>query len=106
MEFIDKLKFSSVCGIYCETECAIYQAYSKNNKTLRRHLALLLLEDAERWTEIRCDGCKGEQAICWGANCKIKKCAYSRDYEFCIECENYPCLSLIQQQQKNEKLKQ
>ena len=105
MEFIDKLKFTSVCGIYCETECNIYKAYSTNNELMRRQLALNLLNDANRWPEIRCDGCKGEQAICWGAKCPIKKCAYSNNYEFCIECNNYPCYRLKEQQILNKKLK-
>ena len=105
MEFIDKLKFSSVCGIYCETECIIYKAYSANNEAKRRQLAHVLLKDMNRWAEIRCDGCKGEQAISWYKDCPIKKCAYSRGYEFCIECHDYPCQLLKKQQHKNEKIK-
>ena len=106
MEFIDKLKFTSVCGICCETECSIYKAYSRNNETMRRQLALILLKDTNRWPEIRCDGCKGEQVICWSDNCPIKNCAYSHNYEFCIECNNYPCQRLIEQQLQNKIIKQ
>ena len=106
MEFIEKLKFSSVCGIYCETECKIYKAYSTNDELLRRQLALSLLNNANRWRDIRCDGCKGEQAICWNSNCPIKKCANSNGYEFCIECNNYPCPQLINQQHVNHRIKQ
>ena len=102
MEHIDKLKFSSVCGIYCETECSIYKAYSTNDEAKRKQLALVLLNDNNRWPEIRCDGCKGVQAICWNANCPIKNCAYSHGYEFCIECKNYPCQLLKEQQKKIE----
>lgn len=105
MEFIDKLKFSSVCGIYCETECCIYKAYKTDNESMRRQLALILLNDAERWREIRCDGCKGEPAICWGNECAIKNCAYANQYEFCIQCKNYPCEKLQHQQKTNDILK-
>lgn len=100
MEFIDKLKFSSVCGIYCETECCIYKAYKQDNEAMRRQIALILLKDPERWREVRCDGCKGEEAICWKQHCPVKKCAYSNKLEFCIECHDYPCM-LLQKQQKN-----
>jgi len=106
MEFIDKLKFSSVCGIYCETECKIYQAYSANDEARRRQLASIFLNDPERWREIRCDGCKGEQAINWRKDCPIRNCAYSQGYEFCIQCNNYPCRILLQQQKQNDMVKQ
>jgi len=105
MEFLDKLKFSSVCGIYCETECCIYKAYISANKSFRRQVAQIIFNDANRWPEIRCDGCKGEQSICWYAECPVKKCAYAQGFEFCIECERYPCHTLLIQQEKNEMLK-
>lgn len=105
MEFIEKLKFASVCGIDCETECNIYKAYHANDKFLRRRLALMLLKDDNRWPEIRCDGCKGEQAICWGRDCPIKHCAFSKGHEFCIECNNYPCKIFKKRQLRNESIK-
>ncbi|MBN1153406.1 DUF3795 domain-containing protein [candidate division KSB1 bacterium] len=102
MIFIDKLKYTSVCGICCETECCIMNAYISNNIAFRRQLGLLLLKDADRWRNIRCDGCKGEQSICWEPYCPIKACAYSHGFEFCIECDKYPCAMLIKKQQENE----
>lgn len=104
MEFIEKLKFASVCGIDCETQCQIYKAYNLNDILLRRRLALLLLGDEDRWTEIRCDGCKGEQALCWYRNCEVRNCAFRKDLEFCIQCSKYPCSSLLKQQQLNKKI--
>lgn len=65
----------------------------------------MILGDADRWNEIRCDGCKGEQSISWVRDCPIKKCAYSNHFEFCIECDRYPCKMLLQQQQNNENTK-
>ena len=106
MKYIEKLKFASVCGIDCETQCAIYKAYNVNNQLQRRKLALMFLKDENRWPDIRCDGCKGEQAICWGKNCPIKQCAFQKELEFCIECNNYPCQALLKQQKKNEIIKE
>ena len=103
MEFIDKLKFSSVCGIYCETECCIYKAYKKDNKSMRRQIAAILFKDPERWPEVRCDGCKGEKAISWDQTCPVRKCAYQNNLEFCIECQQYPCMLLQKRQENNEK---
>ncbi len=102
---MEKLKFASVCGIYCETECSIYRAYSSHDEAMRRQLALLLLKDVNRWEEIQCDGCKGDQKMCWCKNCSVKSCAYERNHEFCIECEKYPCISLKLLQRQNEVMK-
>jgi hypothetical protein len=102
VKFIEKLKFASVCGIDCEAQCSIYDAYHNNDETKRRQLALLLLNDEKRWSEIRCDGCKGEQALYWRPNCTIKKCAFRQSIEFCIQCQSYPCPALRERQQRNE----
>ena len=100
MQYLEKLKFNSVCGICCESECAIYNAYINNDEAMRRQLALTLLNDESRWTEIRCDGCKGEQSICWTNQCPVKACATNRKHEFCIQCDLYPCKTLSSQQRK------
>jgi hypothetical protein len=102
VKFIEKLKFASVCGIDCESQCSIYSAYHSNDELKRRQLALLFFNDENRWSEIRCDGCKGEQALCWGLTCPVKKCAIRQGIEFCIQCHSYPCPALRQRQQKNE----
>lgn len=105
MDYINKLKFASICGIDCETECSIYLAYCNDNEVLRRQLALILLKDSNRWPEIRCDGCKGEQAICWRPHCPVKACATSHGLEFCIQCQDYPCANLTKMKEKNKILK-
>ena len=105
MKFIDKLKFASVCGIDCESECTLYRAYQDDDLPVRRELAIKLLGDADRWPEIRCDGCKGEQAICWRMQCAVKMCASKHGYEFCYECNNYPCSQLVTTQETNRKLR-
>lgn len=105
MEFIDKLKFAAVCGLDCETECKIYHAYNCDDQFLRKQISRILLNDINRWCEIRCDGCKGAQSICWKEQCIVKECAYSKGYEFCIECEDYPCKLLLKTQKENKILK-
>ncbi len=105
MEFIEKIKFAAVCGIDCESECIIYRAYVNDNRLLRQQLAKELLGDRNRWPEIRCDGCKGEQAICYKPHCAVKTCARYRNYEFCYECNQYQCSQLIKTQEKNRKIR-
>ena len=105
MKFIDKLKFAAVCGIDCESECSLYRAYHDDDCSMRQWLAAHFLGDANRWPDIRCDGCKGEQAICWKSHCAVKTCAQKNGYEFCYECKHYPCTQLLKTQEDNRKIR-
>jgi hypothetical protein len=43
--------------------------------------------------KIRCNGCRSERGEeHWSSDCKILQCcAYEKKYEFCAECDSFPC---------------
>lgn len=77
-------QYDAPCGIYCGA-CFVMMARKRNN----------LASIARMWNY------KPEQLICYGCRsarvsesckpCKIRPCAESRGYQFCIECEDFPC---------------
>ena len=57
-------------------------------------------EELDYWTQqkvdlekIRCGGCRSERnEDHWSPQCKILQCCvYERGYEFCAQCQDFPC---------------
>lgn len=76
------------CGLYCGS-CTIHLAQYRPE--LKRKLAAELgcAED-----EVKCNGCQGLSASCWGRHCKIRLCAEIRGFEHCRQCPEMPCTRL------------
>ena len=84
------------CGIFCGTDCEVYQAAHssdigvkrKETKTLEQELGIRLDP-----SNLMCEGCQGSDENMWFECrlCRIRKCGKKQGLRICIECEHYPC---------------
>ena len=74
----------SYCGLYCGA-CELFLA--TQNGTLD------ILAEQRNMTpeELRCYGCKSGKNSTYCTSCSIKQCAREKHFEFCVQCQNYPC---------------
>lgn len=93
--------FVAPCGLYCGV-CAIYVASRDHNLKFKERLVSLykgeisgkgVLPGSENLTveDIRCRGCLSDERFFHCTNCDIRKCAKSRGYADCHECDEFPC---------------
>lgn len=75
------------CGLYCGV-CAVLIAHRDNNQKFKERLTQVYGVPPE---EIKCEGCLSENLFFYCANCPIRDCALSRNYEGCHECSEFPC---------------
>ncbi len=82
-------RYDTYCGLYCGA-CDILLANKRN----------LLEETAKSWNmkpnDLMCHGCKTDTTSTYCKTCDIKKCADSRNIEFCFQCDEYPCSYLLE----------
>ncbi len=82
-----KTRFDSYCGLYCGA-CPILVANVKGEVEAK----------AKEWemvaADIVCHGCKSRVTANICADCVMKLCARDRGFDFCVECEDYPCGSI------------
>ncbi|MFW9828924.1 MAG: DUF3795 domain-containing protein [Candidatus Thorarchaeota archaeon] len=81
-----KFQFDSYCGLYCGA-CFIMNAYRQNRNDCLPEEWVSPLDNKE----IKCHGCKSEIIFENCRGCEIRKCAQSKDLEFCNECSQFPC---------------
>ena len=91
-----KYQLLGCCGIFCGTDCEVYQAAHssdigvkrKETKTLDQELGIKL--DPYSLT---CEGCQGPDENMWFECrlCLIRRCGKKQGVKICIECEHYPC---------------
>ena len=79
----DDFSMVAYCCLECD-KCDAYLATQNNDDTLRAKVAKEWKMKAE---EIRCDGCKSDDAL---FNCEAKKCALAKALPTCAHCPDYP----------------
>lgn len=83
-----QFRFDSYCGLYCGG-CGIVHSIERGT----------LEEMAAKWEstpeKMECYGCKSEHIAGFSQNCRIRKCAIDKGFEFCSECGEYPCETLM-----------
>jgi hypothetical protein len=43
-----------------------------------------------------CNGCRGDRSVQWSGDCLIRKCCVDdRRLQFCSECDEFPCETLV-----------
>lgn len=104
----DNRSMIAVCGLDCGA-CGILLA--SDNPQMAERLAKNFREqgiipDATP-DMFRCDGCRGDRARHWSANCFMLKCCIDdKSLEFCNQCPDFPCSQLEEWATKNEKHKE
>jgi len=103
----EKRRYISFCGSYCHT-CDWFTG--KIRKTFQSSLGMLeeygfkrlfgdKIDDENFKLGLQiladsgiCSGCKAEIAKSPEEDrCKIRQCCYSKGFDFCIECPEFPC---------------
>ena len=84
------------CGLDCgpcPIRCAAHDA----------GFAEKLAEDWRSWNPdaradwFRCRGCKGDDSLAWGDDCKIRDCCLKqRQLSDCSRCDDFPCAKIIE----------
>jgi hypothetical protein len=81
------------CGIFCGA-CGIFLATQETDNEKILQYAVVLNQTFE---ETLCDGCgaKRKSLHCF-RKCIFINCKWENGVDFCIECEKFPCMSLIE----------
>jgi predicted RNA-binding Zn-ribbon protein involved in translation (DUF1610 family) len=80
---------TAVCGLFCPA-CTFFIATAEDPnrlETLARRRGIT----AE---EARCRGCRSDFRNPFCSTCKMSACAAEKGFDFCVECEEYPCEEL------------
>jgi len=81
-------KYDAYCGLYCRS-CVLFDATLNGTITEMATKMNMKVEDVE------CHGCKSDKVFYYCRECVLKKCAKSKNIDFCIQCDDYPCEELI-----------
>ena len=86
------------CGINC-LKCKSYIATQSGNPEELAKVAeeLSKIYRAEVKPEyVICDGCRADKRHSYfcSNSCKMRKCCIDKNYNSCIECNDYPCKEL------------
>ncbi|NDP28471.1 MAG: DUF3795 domain-containing protein [Flavobacterium sp.] len=90
---VSNTELAAVCGLYCGS-CGIFLATQENDSEKILQYAIVLNQTID---ETLCDGCGAKRKsfhcskMCTFIDCKLKKGVVS-----CVECEDFPCKSLIE----------
>ncbi|WP_432665530.1 DUF3795 domain-containing protein [Wukongibacter baidiensis] len=78
------------CGLYCGA-CSFKVAFEENN---REHIAHMPTQyDRLKNEPLRfCPGCRLENQC---GECDIRDCAMNKGFEYCSQCNDFPCEKLI-----------
>ncbi|NVM38334.1 MAG: DUF3795 domain-containing protein [Candidatus Lokiarchaeota archaeon] len=79
-------KLDAYCGLYCGG-CFIMNAYRQNRTDCLPDNWINPIHDKE----IKCYGCKSEIVFENCRGCRIRKCAQSKNIDFCNKCSEFPC---------------
>ncbi len=86
---VDKKK-ASVCGLFCSA-CRVYLADQMPEES-RKKLAEQFGISVEKFG---CDGCRSDNVFIYCQTCEFTSCAKVKGVEFCGECDEYPCSTLV-----------
>ena len=95
-EMKDRYQLLGCCGIFCGTDCEVYEAAHSNDIEVKRRVAKALERDLGikiSPSSLRCEGCQGPEENMWFECrlCRIRQCGKKQGIKLCIECQDYPC---------------
>ncbi len=83
--------FAAVCGLNCEA-CTLYIGTTEDPDRLK--------EIAKRFNQsiedTKCYGCRSDKRGPYCKTCKMHTCAVEKGIDFCVECDEYPCIDIKQ----------
>jgi hypothetical protein len=84
------------CGIFCGTDCEVYQAAHSSDIEEKRKVTKALKQELGIRLDpsgLQCEGCQGPEENMWFECrlCLIRRCGKKQGVKICIECEHYPC---------------
>ena len=84
------------CGIFCGTDCEVYQAAHSSDIEIKRKVTNALEQEfgfSLDTSILQCEGCQGPEGnmLFECRLCLIRRCAKNQGVKICIECEYYPC---------------
>lgn len=82
----------SVCGLNCAV-CDIFRAGHGDVK-LRDEIVEWFGKERNKVVkpdQVRCEGCRGPLEAHWSEDCKMMLCAKNKGFNYCFECEEFPC---------------
>jgi hypothetical protein len=81
-------RYDAVCGLYCGA-CRVVQADEGG------YTDALAEEWGRKPEDLVCHGCKSEVTASFCRDCTFRSCAQSKGIEYCFECGEFPCTTLI-----------
>ncbi|UCC19244.1 MAG: DUF3795 domain-containing protein [Promethearchaeota archaeon] len=79
-------QLDSYCGLYCGA-CFVMIAFKQNRDDCIPKEWINQISDKD----LKCYGCKSDEIFENCQKCGIRKCARTKNIEFCSECSDYPC---------------
>jgi len=92
----NKYQLLGYCGIFCGTDCVIFQAANSGDIKFKNQVAKTLSQELGinfDVSRLQCKGCQGSEEKMWCECrlCYIRQCAKRQDIKICTDCEDYPC---------------
>ena len=96
VETKDKYQLVGRCGIFCGTDCEVYEATHSSDVEKKNRVAKALERElgiAVDPSSLRCEGCQGPEESMWFECrlCRIRQCGKRQGIRICTECQDYPC---------------
>jgi hypothetical protein len=85
----------SICGLNC-AKCDMHLAGHGDEK-LRNEIIEWFKEKRNltlKPEQVKCEGCKGPLDAHWSSDCEMLQCAKKKGYEYCFQCEDFPCTTV------------
>lgn len=81
----------SYCGLFCGA-CSFKIAYETKNREHINHMPSVY-DHLKQYELENCPGCRLENKC---GECKIRDCAAEKNIDYCFQCADYPCQSIIE----------
>lgn len=83
-------RFAAVCGLFCPA-CTFFIGTKEDPERLK----MMAMRFQLPVDELECHGCRSEKLGVFCRNyCKMIRCAAEKGFNFCGECQEYPCEEL------------
>jgi uncharacterized protein DUF3795 len=96
-DFHPDKKLTAVCGLFCPA-CTLFIGTAEDEPKRLKTVADVYHTAPEVW---ECNGCRSEKRSYFCKNeCKMVDCAKEKGIDFCVECDEYPCVELREFKEK------